>query len=52
MTINPVRIAEALFVAGLTAQGVGVFAEFGGHWAAIVVGTEIAAIGIVGVLRA
>lgn len=52
IAINPVRIAEALFLAGVAAQGYGVYHALGVDWAAIVLGTEMAAIGIIGVIRA
>lgn len=49
--MNDARIAETLFFAGLVAQCWGVWATFGWGWVAVVAGSEMALVGLLGVLR-
>lgn len=45
-------IADVILLSGLVAQGAGLYFAFGPDVCAVVVGTEVALIGLIGVLRA
>lgn len=50
--MNPIRVAEGMVIAGLGAQGWALY-ELAGVWVAMaVVGTEVACLGLLGLLRA
>lgn len=50
--MRPATIASIMVLGGIAAQGIGLYGLAGGHWIALaVVGTEMAALGLVGVLR-
>ena len=51
MKIRAADVASLVFVLGVVAQGFGAYDLGGVGWAAAIVGTELAALGLMGVLR-
>ena len=51
MRIHRADIASMMVLGGMAAQGYGVYFFHGPAWSMIIVGTEIALMGLVGVLR-